>query len=217
MSRSLILILLLALTGLEVLQARSLPDRPHRRYIRRRVSPTNPDVEIVEVKDVYLIQRPKKVVTTIDEDEMDWRIRCDFNPSLDECKGLVKKTVPATKTTTTTLRPRTTTTTPKPILDDCEFNPTLEKCAPSTTTTSTTTSTTDSTTTSTTTSTTEMPEPDYEATPNPEDDIELAEDTGDDDFDTEIDYTDDTDDDDTDINNEEETRSIGYNDPSDWN
>lgn len=85
MSRSLVLILLLALSGLELLQARSLPDRPHRRLIRRRISPTNPDEEIIEVKDVYIVRRPKKVVAPIDEEEMDWRIRCDFNPKLDEC------------------------------------------------------------------------------------------------------------------------------------
>ncbi|KAH8238608.1 hypothetical protein KR032_011464 [Drosophila birchii] len=214
MSRSHILILLLALSGLELLQARSLPDRPHRRYIRRRILPTNPDVEIVEVKDVYLIQRPKKVVTTIDEDEMDWRIRCDFNPSLDECGFF---SAPSTTTTTTTSTTTTTTTTEMPVIPETtepESEPEYDSQPDEVTETE---------------AETELqaeslpipdPQPDHEyEVPNPDDVIEVEDDTGDnDDVDDDVDDTDDTEDDyDTGINNEEETRSIGLNDPSEWN
>ncbi|XP_037724763.1 coiled-coil domain-containing protein 80 [Drosophila subpulchrella] len=166
MSRSSILILLLlGVSCLEILQARSLPEGERHRFVRRRISPDDPDLEIIEVKEVYYVRRPKKVVVPLDEDEMDWRIRCDFEPKLPECRHLIKKPVvaPTTKTTTTTTQAptstttttRRTTTTPEPLRDEsmerrirCEFDPTAEECAPSTTSTTTTT---------TTTTTTELP------------------------------------------------------------
>ncbi|KAH8303366.1 hypothetical protein KR059_009320 [Drosophila kikkawai] len=205
MSRSLVLILLLALSSLELLQARSLPDRPHRRYIRRRVSPTNPDVEIVEVRDVYLIQRPKKVVTTIDEDELDWRIRCDFNPSLDECAPSTTSTTSTSSTTTTT------TTTELPVLaESTEPEPEYDEEPEEETETQPETETKTETQP-------EPEEPDYEAQPNPEENIELEEDNGDDDIDGDEDEPEDADDDDTDTNNEEGSSFIGFNDQSEWN
>ncbi|KAH8272775.1 hypothetical protein KR026_011224 [Drosophila bipectinata] len=149
MSRSLIPVLVL-LVGLSCLvEARFLPDKPHRTYVRRRPSPTDPDVEIIEVRKVYYERRPrKKVILPLDEDELDWRIRCDFDPSLAECRGVAPSTPtrpPKTTTTTTTTTPRptttsTTTTTPRPTTTtttlapydedswDCDSDPTQEKC-----------------------------------------------------------------------------------------
>ncbi|XP_043659512.1 zinc metalloproteinase nas-14 [Drosophila teissieri] len=173
MSRSLFLILLLGISCLELHQARSLPEHKRQRFVRRRISPDDPDLEIIEVKEVYYVRRPKKVVVPLDDDELDWRIRCDFDPSLAECVDYVKKPVAATRppttttttttaapttttsTTTTTRRPTTTTTEPADESLErrirCEFDPTAEECAPSTT------STTPSTTSTTTT--TEIPVP----------------------------------------------------------
>ncbi|XP_016954623.1 proteoglycan 4 [Drosophila biarmipes] len=168
MSRSpLLILLLLAVCCPEILQARSLPEGGRHRFVRRRVSPDDPDLEIIEVKEVYFVRRPKKVVVPLDEDEMDWRIRCDFEPNLPECRNSAKKpaVTPTTKattttTTTTTQAPSSTSTTtrrttPEPLRDEsmerkirCEFDPTAEECAPSTTS---------STTTTTTTTTTELP------------------------------------------------------------
>ncbi|XP_039499689.1 uncharacterized protein YGR130C [Drosophila santomea] len=169
MSRSLFLILLLGISCLEISQARSLPEQKRQRYVRRRISPDNPDLEIIEIKEVFYVRRPKKVVVPLDSAELDWRIRCDFDPSLPECGDYLKKPVAATRppttTTTTTAAPTTTTTsttttttrrtttTTEPADESmerrirCEFDPTAEECAPSTT----------STTTSTTTTTTETP------------------------------------------------------------
>ncbi|KAH8317095.1 hypothetical protein KR074_010107 [Drosophila pseudoananassae] len=147
MSRSLIPVLVL-LVGLSCLvEARFLPDKPHRTYVRRRPSPTDPDVDIIEVRKVYYERRPrKKVVVQLDEDELDWRIRCDFNPSLTECRGVAPgapttppktttsttTTTTTTSTTTTTPRPTTTTTTTLAPFDedswDCDSDPTQEKC-----------------------------------------------------------------------------------------
>ncbi|KAI8033775.1 proteoglycan 4 [Drosophila gunungcola] len=150
-SRSLLAILLLGFSCLENLQARSLPDGERHRFVRRRISPDDPDLEIIEVKEVYYVRRPKKVVIPLEEDEIDWRIRCDFEPNLPECRDLVKNVAPSrptTTTTTTTKAPTTTrsttrrtTTTPEPLLDEsmerkirCDNDPTREECAPSTTT-----------------------------------------------------------------------------------
>lgn len=147
MSRSLIPLLVL-LVGLSCLvEARFLPDKPHRTYVRRRPSPTDPDLEIIEVRKVYYERRPKKkVLAPLDEDELDWRIRCDFDPSLMECRGVapVSSTRPptttttttststtTTSTTTTTPRPSTTSTTVAPLDEeswDCNSDPTQEKC-----------------------------------------------------------------------------------------
>ncbi|XP_017012851.2 PH domain-containing protein DDB_G0287875 [Drosophila takahashii] len=189
MSRSLFLILLvLAFFGPGILQARSLPEGQSHRFVRRRISPHDPDLEIIEVKEVYYVRRPKKVVVPLDEDELDRRIRCDFEPSLAECRDLTKKPVapkrlPTTTTTTTTTeapttsttttRRTTTTTTQEPLRDEsmersirCEFDPTAEECTPSTTSTTTTT---------TTTTTTELPplpelkEPEVETEEEPQD------------------------------------------------
>ncbi|XP_034663136.1 probable serine/threonine-protein kinase mps1 isoform X1 [Drosophila subobscura] len=126
MNRSLA-ILLLAIIGcgsLELLQAHGapLPEKSHKRWVRRRVSRYDPDLDIVEVKDVYYVRRPKKVVTNpISEDEMDRRMRCDFEPDRSECQGLSHSTSPAPPTTSTT--------------DDsidrrirCDFDPTADDC-----------------------------------------------------------------------------------------
>ncbi|KAH8323837.1 hypothetical protein KR067_006098, partial [Drosophila pandora] len=147
MSRSLIPLLVL-LVGLSCLvEARFLPDKPHRTYVRRRPSPTDPDLEIIEVRKVYYERRPKKkVMAPLDEDELDWRIRCDFDPSLMECRGVApasstrppttttsttttSTSTTTTSTTTTTPRPSTTSTTVAPLDEeswDCDSDPTQE-------------------------------------------------------------------------------------------
>lgn len=86
MSRSLFLILLLGISCLEIFQARSLLEGRKQRFVRRRISPDDPDLEIIEVKDVYYRKRPKKLVVQLDDDELNWKIRCDFDPSHPECK-----------------------------------------------------------------------------------------------------------------------------------
>ncbi|XP_002134547.2 eukaryotic translation initiation factor 4 gamma [Drosophila pseudoobscura] len=178
MNRSLAIILLVIICcgSLELLQARSvpLPDGPHRRYVRRRVSRNDPDLEIVEVRNVYFVRRPKKVVThPIGEEEMDKRMRCDFEPHRSECKDL--GAIPAPQPT-----PPSTT----PISGDsmdrrirCDFDPTADDCKTaaagtqppprsttrattttrSTTRATTTTSSTTPATTTTTTTTTDLP------------------------------------------------------------
>ncbi|SPP78016.1 uncharacterized protein LOC117580776 [Drosophila guanche] len=144
-------ILLLAIIGcgsLALLQAHGapLPEKSHKRWVRRRVSRYDPDLEIVEVKDVYFVRRPKKVVTNpISENEMDRRMRCDFEPHRSECQGLSRSTSPAPPETSTT----------NDAMDRrirCDFDPTADDCklslgngyenSPRSTTQATTTTTT---------------------------------------------------------------------------
>ncbi|KAH8298729.1 hypothetical protein KR018_002070, partial [Drosophila ironensis] len=113
----------LLLVGMSLMaEARVLPDKPYRTYLRRRISPTDPDLEIIEVKKVYFERRPKKVIVRMDEDEMDWRILCDFEPQRKECKYYLRKGIgclsgaPSTTTTTSTSTTTTTTTTELPKL-----------------------------------------------------------------------------------------------------
>ncbi|KAH8346048.1 hypothetical protein KR084_009034 [Drosophila pseudotakahashii] len=203
MNRSLFLILLvLGVSGPAILQARSLPEGQSHRFVRRRISPDDPDLEIIEVKEVYYVRRPKKVVIPLDEDELDRRIRCDFEPSLVECRDLIKKPVAPTRPPTTTT---TTTTTEAPT--------TSTTTTPRTTTTTTQEPLRDESMERSIRFTEEIVEE-----PSPDDDIALAEDDGEgNDYEDPKDQEDDLEDMYDANPNPGETHSIGAHDDGSWN
>ncbi|XP_030564686.1 uncharacterized protein LOC115765325 [Drosophila novamexicana] len=60
----------------------------YKRFLRRRPSPNHPELEIYEVREVYVVRRPTprpREVRRLTDKDMDLRIRCDFEPTLPEC------------------------------------------------------------------------------------------------------------------------------------
>lgn len=75
-----------------------IPPNPirYKRYVRHRPSAVNPDLEVYEVREIYVVRRPTpppKKIKWLDDIEMEQRIRCDFEPTLPQCEWVTGATI----------------------------------------------------------------------------------------------------------------------------
>ncbi|KAH8301035.1 hypothetical protein KR044_011934, partial [Drosophila immigrans] len=88
-----------------------------KRFHRTRPSKRYADLDVFEVRELYYVRRatPKPKPPPLTNEEIDQLIRCDFDPTLPECKPTLTKTqTSSTSTSTSTTTTTTTTSTPQP-------------------------------------------------------------------------------------------------------
>lgn len=68
-----------------------IPPNPvqYRRTVRHRPSAKHPELEVYEVREIFVVRRPTpptKKIKQLNDIEMEERILCDFQPTLPNCE-----------------------------------------------------------------------------------------------------------------------------------